>query len=297
MEETLKKKQFVQLQFSLLLLALTTLPDFGDMISSAIGLGGMSIPVILGRVIGLIGGCLALKGLYATMGKDIPTSYLCVTCVGMVLVLISFIPDTPMWLDYVALILLFCAVYMGKNSLQIEWKSESTQGAYLVLLATLMHVYYNIDDKIATAIAALIGLFIFMSGLKKLGIAMDAEGKNGVGKLKTAAWIGIIGSIIMIIFGWIPAIGFLLGIIVGIANIIAFIIEFMGYGRLKNAEPLHESGHAGAGKLRSSMLITILAVILGWIPVIGIVGGILTLVALWFVFKGWTLIIRGLEEE
>ena len=44
------------------------------------------------------------------------------------------------------------------------------------------------------------------------------------------------------------------------------------------------------------MILVIVAFIIGLIPVIGLVGGLLTIVALWFVFSGWSMILRGLES-
>ena len=115
-------------------------------------------------------------------------------------------------------------------------------------------------------------------------------------KLKIAAWIGIIGFAIKVLLGWIPLIGFVLGILIGIANIVAFILEFIGYGNLTRSATVGLEGQAGAGKLRTSMILVIVAFIIGLIPVIGLVGGLLTIVALWFVFSGWGMILRGLES-
>ena len=296
MEETIKKNYFVQLQFCALLLACSLLPDFGSVISSALGLGGLSITVIIARVIGLAGAGWACFKLYDGMKGQIPVPYLCVLGGALGLTLITLFPGTPIWLDYIAMILMFVAIYMGKDSLGINWKTESTQGAYLILLTTLVHFYYNIDGKITTAIAGLVALIIFMIALGKFGRSLDAAGQSGVSKLKIAAWIGIVGFVIKVLLGWIPLIGLVLGIIIGIANIIAFIIEFIGYGNLKRCATVGLEGQAGAGKLRTSMILVIVAFIIGLIPVIGLVGGLLTIIALWFVFKGWGMILRGLES-
>jgi hypothetical protein len=296
MEETLKKDQFVQLQFCTLLLACSLLPDFGSVISSALGLGGLSITVIIARVVGLLGAGWACYKLYDGMKDQIPVPYLCVLGGALALTLITLIPGTPVWLDYVALILMLVALYMGKDSLGIVWKLESSQGAYLILMTTLVHFYYNIDGKISTAIAGLVALVIFIIALGKFGRSLDANGQSGVSKLKIAAWIGIIGFAIKVLLGWIPLIGFVLGILIGIANIVAFILEFIGYGNLTRSATVGLEGQAGAGKLRTSMILVIVAFIIGLIPVIGLVGGLLTIVALWFVFSGWGMILRGLES-
>lgn len=290
MDQTMMKKQFAQLQFCLLLLACTVLPDFGSMISSVLGLGSMNFAMMAGRIIGLVGAGLALNAFYKSLSPNIPVPYFCVAGIGMALVLLSLIPGLlPMWIDYVALLLLFIAIYMGKDNLKIEWKSESTQGAYIVMLATLLQVYHSVDSKIATSIASLVGVILLLVGLGKMAKAMDAEGTAGIGRLKIAAWIGIVAAII----GLIPLIG---GIIGGILCLVAFIFEFLGYGNLQHAQPLHMDGQLGAGKLRTSMILMMVAAIVGIIPFVGMVGGFLTLIALFFIFQGWTMIIKGLEE-
>ena len=296
MDEITRKKQFLQLQFCVLLLACSTLPDFGNMIASAIGLGGLSIPVIIARVIGIIGGGMALFAFYKDANGKLPIPFLCAIGGGIVIALITLIPGTPMWLDYIALIALFVGLYLSKDSLGINWKMESSQGAYLILLTTLIHLYYNIDSKIATAIAALVALIIYLKALGIFGRSMDEEGSKGVSKLKTAAWIGIVASAIKLLLGWIPLIGFVITILVCIVNIVAFVFEFMGYGNLTRSATVGGEGQIGAGKLRTSMIIGIVAAVLGTIPIIGIVGGLLSIVALWFVFQGWIKIILGLEQ-
>lgn len=293
MEEMMKKKLFVQLQFCTLLLVCTLLPDFGSMLSSAFGLGGLSIVVIVSRIIGLVGAGMALYSLYtssANEGQHFPSPYLYSLGGGLVLTLISLIPDIPVWLDYVALIALLVGMYLGKSSLSISWKTLSTQGAYLILLASLLHLYSDIDSKISTNVAALVGFIIYLVGLGKLSRSLDDKGKSGVTKLKIAVIIGIIAAL----FGLLPLVG---GIIAAIFRLIAFIFEFLGYTNLKNSETLNEQGRSGASTLRVSMILMVLAVLLGLIPLMGsTIAGVLTLIALWFVFKGWRNILFGLEN-
>ena len=59
MNETIKKKLFVQLQFCTLLLVSTLLPDFGSVASSLFGMDGLSFTVIACRIIGLLGASIA----------------------------------------------------------------------------------------------------------------------------------------------------------------------------------------------------------------------------------------------
>lgn len=290
MNETIKKKQFVQLQFCTLLLVCTLLPDFGSAMSALFGLSGLSFTVIICRIIGLLGVSLALYSFYENMKQDLTPLFLGSVGGGVVLTVITLIPDTPIWLDYVALVLLLVGLYLSKNSLNVEWKTLSTQGVYLILLASLLNLYSNIDGKIMTNLAALVGLVIYIVGLGKFGRSLDEKGMAGVSKLKIAVWIGIVAAII----GIIPLLG---TIIAAILRFIAFIFEFLGYTNLKKSETLNEQGRKGASTLRISMIFMVIAVILGLIPLVGsAIAGVLTIIALWFVFKGWNNILFGLEK-
>lgn len=290
MEETIKKKQFVQLQFCTLLLVCTLLPDFGSAISSMFGLGGLSFTVIVCRIIGIIGVGMALYSFYDNMKSNLPPLFLYSVGGGLILTLITLIPEISLWLDYVALVVLLVGIYISKNSLNVEWKTESTQGVYLILLASLLNLYSNIDGKISTNLAALIGLVIYIVGLGKFARSLDVKGMAGVTKLKIAVWIGISAAII----GIIPLLG---TIIAALLRFVAFIFEFLGYTNLKKSETLNEQGRGGAGTLRISMIFMVIAVIIGIIPLVGSsIAGVLTVIALWFVFKGWNNILFGLEK-
>jgi len=289
MDELTKKKQFLQLQFSLVLIACSLLPDFGNMVTAAVGLGGLSIPVIVARVVGIVFGGWALYNFYQATGSKLPMPFLCSVGGGLVLTLITLIPGTPMWLDYIALIALLLGLWVCKSSLGIEWKTISSQGAYLILIACLLNCYHAVDPKIMTSITSLAGLIIYLIGLGKLKQSLDAEGMTGASRLKIAVWLGIVAAI----FGIIPLLG---AIIAGIIGIIAFIFEFLGYSSLMKSDPLHQLGRDGAKTLRISMIIMVIATLIGIFPLTGIVVGIITLVALWFIYKGWTNILFGLEQ-
>lgn len=290
MENNEKKNQFLQLQFCTLMVICTLLPDLGSVVGSITGLGSdIDIPVIICRVIGVVGAGLALYNFYNKMGV-IPPVYLGVIGGGLTLALISIIPNVGDWIEYVALIALLVAFFIAKKNLSIKWNTFGGEGAYIILLSVLLHVYYGIDDKMLAAIAALIGLIVYFKGLLLLRQDMDANGCIGVSRLKTAIQLGIISVVI----GFIPLLG---SIVAGILGIIAFIFEFMGYSALKESGVIQDIGREGAGKLRLSMIIAVIATVIGFIPLMGIVEGILNIIALWFVFKGWTMIFKGLENR
>lgn len=288
MDELTKKKQFLQLQFSLVLLVCSLLPDFGNIVSSALGFGGLSVSVIVARLIGIAFGGWALYNFYQSTGGKLPTPFLCGVGGGLALTLITLIPGTPMWLDYIALIALAFGLWVCKTSLGVEWRTVSSEGAYLILIACLLHCYHAIDPKMTTSIASLVGMVLYIIGLGKFTKSLDAEGMAGASKLKIAVWLGIVAAI----FGIIPLLG---GIIAGIIGIVAFIFEFLGYSSLMKSNPLHQLGRDGAKTLRISMIIMVVATLIGLFPLTGIVVGLGTLVALWFIYEGWTNILFGLE--
>lgn len=283
--------KFLQLQFCMLLLLLTVLPEF-NLLSSLLGFN-FDIPKFACKVLGLIGGGMAFYYFYKdaqSKSQQLPTPFLVTAIGGMALILLSMIPGIPSWLEYIAIILLLAALYLCKESLGIEWSNRGSQGAYFILLAVLLHVYNSIGDTMMTGIAALVGLIMYWIGLGKIRTSLDSVGEQGVSKLKIAVILGLVGVII----GWIPLIG---GIIGGILAILAFVFEFMGYGLLKGSNAIGNEGQIGAGKLRTSMIILLAATVIGFIPGLGIVEKILSIIAVWFVFQGWSLILSGIETR
>ena len=283
--------KFLQLQFCMLLLLLTVLPEF-NLLSSLLGFN-FDIPKFACKVLGLIGGGMAFYYFYKdaqSKSQQLPTPFLVTAIGGMALILLSMIPGIPSWLEYIAIILLLAALYLCKESLGIEWSNRGSQGAYFILLAVLLHVYNSIGDTMMTGIAALVGLIMYWIGLGKIRTSLDSVGEQGVSKLKIAVILGLVGGII----GWIPLIG---GIIGGILAILAFVFEFMGYGLLKGSNAIGNEGQIGAGKLRTSMIILLVATVIGFIPGLGIVEKILSIIAVWFVFQGWSLILSGMETR
>lgn len=283
--------KFLQLQFCMLLLLLTVLPEF-NLLSSLLGFN-FDIPKFACKVLGLIGGGMAFYYFYKdsqSKSQQLPTPFLVTAIGGMALILLSMIPGIPSWLEYIAIILLLAALYLCKESLGIEWSNRGSQGAYFILLAVLLHVYNSIGDTMMTGIAALVGLIMYWIGLGKIRTSLDSVGEQGVSKLKIAVILGLVGVII----GWIPLIG---GIIGGILAILAFVFEFMGYGLLKGSNAIGNEGQIGAGKLRTSMIILLVATVIGFIPGLGIVEKILSIIAVWFVFQGWSLILSGMETR
>lgn len=284
MDEKTKKMKFLQLQFCMLMMACTLLPDFW----SLLGVPDFDVAAFCCQAVGVVGAGLALYAFYKG-GVQMPTPFLGIAGAGVLCGLLSLIPGMPDWLDYIGLVAALVALFMSRNSLGIRWASPASQGAYLVLMAILLHLYDSIGDSTTTGIAALVGLVLFFIGLGKLQSGLDAKGAAGVSRLK----IAVILSIVAVIFGWIPLLG---GIVAGILLLIAFIVEFLGYTAMMQSSALGTQGQAGAGKLRISMIILLVGSIIGFFPLTGMVVGLISLVALWFVFKGWSMVLQGLED-
>ncbi len=56
-------------------------------------------------------------------------------------------------------------------------------------------------------------------------------------------------------------------------------------------------GQKGAGYLRNSMIVLLVGAFIDLFPLTGLIVGLISLVALWLVFKGWNLILLGMEVE
>ena len=149
MDERMKNKKFLQLQFCLLLLVCALLPDLG----SFIGAPSLDIPALCCQLIGIVGSGLALLAFHKSMG-GLPTPFVYIVWAGLLLALLVILPGVPQWLGYIAIIALLVSLYMAKDCLGVLWNSWGSQGAYYILLAILMHVYDSIGDNTLTGIAA-----------------------------------------------------------------------------------------------------------------------------------------------
>ncbi|MDM8145158.1 hypothetical protein QUW02_04320 [Bacteroides eggerthii] len=290
MEDRKKKQMFLQMQFSLLLLSCALIPDMTSLVSSFFEVPSLDIPVLLCHIIGIVGSGMALYIFY-TADKSLSRPYLAVVGIGLVLAVLSLFMDMPIWSDIISIVLLMIAFFMGKGCLQMNWNNIGTQGAYIILLSILLRLYDGIGDSFVHGILAFVGVIMFWIGLGKLRLVMDAEGTVAISRLKTA----LILNLIAIIFGWIPLLG---SIVAGILLIIAFILEFIGYGAMKRSAAVGEEGRIGAGRLRTSMIILLVGTIISIIPLLGTtVSAFISLVGLVLVYQGWRGIFFGVDKD
>lgn len=281
-------KNFLKVQSCTLILVLALLPEF-DLLSMLTGID-FNVAMLICKLICIIGIGLSLYKLcqekQATQAP-LPISYLVTNGGGAALALLSLIPSMPDWFSYLALIALAVSLFLGTKTWEIRWKQLHSQGAYLVLLAVLIHLFHFVNDTMATTLAAFVGLIIYLMGLSKMKQSLDPAGQDAVGKLRIAVFIGIAA----LVFDLIPLMGWL-SIILAVA---AFVLEFMGYGKLQTSTLIGIEGANGAGRLRNSMIVMAIAALVGFLS--DSVASFITLLALLMAFSGWTQIIMGIETQ
>lgn len=169
-------------------------------------------------------------------------------------------------------------------------KKETILSITFILAGSLLQMFNGVGTSWAATLAAIFGIIIFFMGLKKLKDGLDEMGQAAVGLLNIAIIIGIIGLVIDLIPG--------LGLIASIVFVVAFIFELLGFLKLKNCATIGEIGKSGVTLLLIAMVLAILTSLIGIIPFLGaVVGNILSLMALIFVFFGWLRIQEGLIEN
>ena len=87
-------------------------------------------------------------------------------------------------------------------------------------------------------------------------------------------------------------------IVASIILLAAFIVELVGFLKLKASASIGEEGKKGISLLLVAMILGIITSILGLIPFIGaIVGSIVSIIALALVFFGWIKVQEGLMNN
>lgn len=140
-------------------------------------------------------------------------------------------------------------------------------------------------------IAILVGYVLIFLGIMGMKNSSDGEIQKGVQNI----WIATILNIVGTVFGLIPVIS-----IVGtICNLIALIFLIIGYSALKNSSAMaafSEKGAQGFKTLFTAEIIAIIGTVVGFIPIIGIIGRIACLVAFIMVLVGWKRVSTPVAE-
>lgn len=141
----------------------------------------------------------------------------------------------------------------------------------------------EIFEFIAKAAVIAGAVFIFL-GLKEFRDVVDKADKANVSRLYNAVILLFVGSIV----DFIP----LLGWVAGILNIIAMILMLMSFSSLKESQTFPTLARKGASQLFIAMILSIVAIVVGWIPFIGVIGIVFSIIALVFIINGWKNISR-----
>ena len=83
MDEKMKRQKFLQLQFGMLLVVCTLLPDFG----SLLGIPDFDIAAFCSQLVGIILGGVALYSFYKVMGTTLSMSFWILAGGGLLLAL------------------------------------------------------------------------------------------------------------------------------------------------------------------------------------------------------------------
>lgn len=140
------------------------------------------------------------------------------------------------------------------------------------------------DDVAPIIIAVLEIVFVWMiiSNLGKWRDLVDANDAGYVSRIRTAFIITIAAVIVGLLP--IPVAG---AIISGIMAIIAFIMQMTAYSTLKNSKTLPAVAADGMGKLFTYTILALIGTLLSLIPLLGIVGLIINVIAFIFMIVGW----------
>lgn len=172
-------------------------------------------------------------------------------------------------------------------------------GGFFVSMATVGNFVSAVDKGDAEgALSAANGPTTVLAIITLAGYAYYFLGINEMKKSSTSTsveegssrlWLGAIVSICGTVLGLIPAIG-IVGKIAGIAG---FIITWMGYSSIKN-NATDANAKFGGAKLSTSTLLSVIAIIVAFIPLIGWLATlVLDIIALVFAIQGWKALAKS----
>ncbi len=145
--------------------------------------------------------------------------------------------------------------------------------------------FFEILSWLLTA-AVVVGYVLYILGLGKLGAILKDGDSKAIGYVRIGALILIVGSICNF---------FLPAFVVYIANIIAYVLMFMGFSTLKKSTAIDAVAAKGFGRLYMAMLLTLLgaaiSLLFTWIPFLGsffaFVVLVLNVIAFILIILGW----------
>lgn len=133
-----------------------------------------------------------------------------------------------------------------------------------------------------------LGLIVYILGLIKFGPTLDTIGQNAIKKVL----LGLILTAGACLLSMIP----LMGMIGGIVNLVAFIVTLIGFSELRKSDSLNGLGKEGAQKLYNAMILSLIAGICVFIPVLGwIAAFVLNIMYYVYLASGWGKIRKSFE--
>lgn len=170
-------------------------------------------------------------------------------------------------------------------------KKETIKSVTFIIVGSLLQLYNGVSGGWASTVVAIFGFVLFLMGLNMLKNSLDENGQGAVKLLVIASILGIIGLVI----DFIPLIGFVSSII----YIVAFVIELVGFLKLKKSDSIGEVGKGGVTFLLIAMILAIVQAFFGLLPIpfMGILTSILSIAALALVLFGWMKVQEGLVEK
>lgn len=138
-------------------------------------------------------------------------------------------------------------------------------------------------------IAIIFGYIIFFLAIKDLKNITDGDDQKSFNRV----YLSIIFDIIAAFFGI-----FHLGVLCGILGLVSCLLLISAYSTLKSSRNMSELGTAtssGFSLLFTAEVLVLVAICIGWIPVIKIIGSVLKAIAWLFVLLGWRKVARPVE--
>ena len=127
------------------------------------------------------------------------------------------------------------------------------------------------------------GYVIFFLAVKDLKNITEGEDQRAFGKV----FLSIIFDILAAVFGMIPGVRW----VGGILAIVSCVLLLMAYSSLKKSAAIGQlspAATAGFGQLFTAEVLVAIAIVIGWIPLVGgFVGAILKVIAWVLVLLGW----------
>jgi uncharacterized membrane protein len=169
-------------------------------------------------------------------------------------------------------------------------KKEIIKSVTFILAGSLLQMFNGIGGGIWTTLAAVFGIVLFFIGLSRLKGGLDEAGQSAIKLLIVAAVLSGIGFI----FDLIPLIG---GIIASVFVLAAFVIQLIGYIKLKCSDTIGDIGKSGVMLLLIAMILAAFGALLGIVPFLGgVVVSIVSFAGLVLLFFGWIKIQEGLMD-